>query len=120
TTCRATASDTRPSSCAGAATSGLRTAATTSSRSPPPPSSPRCFTRGPEPPPRVVVGIERFLLRTQALRHVLEVHPDPGPCGGAAAHGVHQHVRGLEASGRLGMTHLPALQAGQRIPFPGG
>ena len=53
--------------------------------------------------------------RPQRLRHVLEVDAHPRPGGRAPAHGVDQHVRGLEVGGGLRVARLPALDAGQRV-----
>ena len=69
-----------------------------------------------EPRPRVFSsGSERLLRRPQLGRDVLQVDADPRPGGRAAAHGVDQHVGGLEVRGRLGVALLPALQPGERI-----
>ena len=43
----------------------------------------------------LLVGIQRLLSRPQLRRHVLQVHPDPGPGGPAAPHRIHQHIRRL-------------------------
>ena len=61
----------------------------------------------------IVVGVGCFL-RRRRLRHVAEVDADARPGGGAAAHGVDQHIVDGQVAGCFGMLALPALQAGQR------
>ena len=64
------------------------------------------------------VRIQRLLSRPELGRHVPQVHPDAGPRGEAAPHGVHQHVRRLQMGRRLGVARLPALQPRQHILLP--
>ena len=66
--------------------------------------------------PRVVVGVERFLRAACHLGHVGEIHPDPVPERGAAAHAVDQHVRLLERGG-LGVARLPTFEASSASAF---
>src|SRR3954463_15092936 len=63
----------------------------------------------------LLVGIERFLGRTQLRRHVLQVDANAVPRGVAPAHLVDEHVGGLEMPGGLGMAFLPALETGERL-----
>src|SRR5687767_6075666 len=50
---------------------------------------------------------------------MLEVDADARPGRRTAAHGVDQHVAWLEVRGDVGVTSLPALQAGQRLVLAG-
>jgi nucleobase:cation symporter-1, NCS1 family len=59
--------------------------------------------------PRVVVDFQRLLRRALLLGNVLQVQPDPGPGGAAAAHGVDQHVGGFKQRPHLGVPFLPAV-----------
>ena len=54
--------------------------------------------------PRVVVDLERFLLRTFLLRYVSEVHSDPVPGCEPSAHRVDQHVGRLEQRRGFGVS----------------
>src|SRR5262250_3247978 len=67
--------------------------------------------------PRVVVRIERLLLRPQRFRDVLEVDADAGPGRRAAAHRIDQNVGRLQMRRRPGMARLPALEPCERL-FP--
>ena len=64
--------------------------------------------------PGVVVDLQRLLLGPFALRHVLEVDPDPVPDRTAPAHPVDQHVGRFEVADdrrRAGPSSAPARPA---------
>ena len=71
--------------------------------------------------PRVVVGVGRLGGRSQLLRDVAQVDPDPPPHLVAPAHRVDEHVLGVANVRRgLGVTCAPAVEAGERIGLVGG
>ena len=64
-----------------------------------------------------LVGIERFLNRSQCDRNVLEIHADARPGVKQAAHGVDEDVGGSQVRDSVGVTRPPALEPGERIVF---
>jgi hypothetical protein len=58
---------------------------------------------------RLIVGIERFLLRPQVLRNVLEVHADSRPRVKPSTHGIHEYVGRLKMPRRVGVPRFPTL-----------
>src|SRR5262249_26244784 len=79
----------------------------------------RFRSSGARGPPGIVVGYGRLLRRALLFGNVAQVDPDARPGGRASAHGVDEDIVLVEPRRGLGVPGLPALEAGQRVPFLG-
>src|SRR5688572_27084651 len=61
----------------------------------------------------VLVGVGRFGGGAFGFGNVAQIDANAGPGGGAATHGIDEHVVDGELGGGAGMTALPALEAGE-------
>src|SRR6185503_4911006 len=66
---------------------------------------------------RLIVGIERLLLRPEPDRHMLQVDAHARPRAKPPAHRVDEDVGRLEMRACVRMARLPALEPGERGRF---